>query len=680
MALILLMISACVAAFVLALVSTLIRRRSGGLLLFILVLLFSIFLEIFEFSALSSPAKWPRWKYAALLVESFLPACWLGFCLLFYREGYKRLQLWQWLLFLPAVSYLAVNAFSPVDRLFFSPDFADEKLLFVSYYGLFFYITLSLYLTLALVNLEKTFFAYPRYERWQVKFEFIGIGAILVASLLYYSQALLYRSLDMSLVPLRTTGLLVGCLLILFSQLKRGGGHRVRLSRDLTYRSIVVIAIGFYFLVLGLLGKGMLYLGGGSQKLLFVLVAFLLGVVFVVFLLSENIRRKAIVLLHKAFFAEKYDYRIHWKSLTDELGRVRSVDEVRSVILKTFCETFAMQAGALFWQHREGGAFELSGHYHLPWRHGSFAYDSDLVGRLAQGDRILDVAADGAGTLPHFEEEKIVFVIPLVFEQQLRGVILLGRRINPGETMTYEDFDLMKMLASQAVATLLNWHLVDEVVAHKEMAAMGKVTTFVMHDLKNTVSNLALAVENGRHYLDDPEFQQDMLETLDKSVERMKGLIDRLKNLEGMKSLATERVDLLELALRLVHEMSVKGIRVTGDPVFCQADPIELAKVIENLILNALDASQGEGPVELEVGQDGMAYLRCRDDGCGMPESFLRDRLFKPFETTKKKGFGIGLYQCRNIVEAHGGRIEVESQEGGGATFTVWLPGCDLAE
>ena len=113
----------------------------------------------------------------------------------------------------------------------------------------------------------------------------------------------------------------------------------------------------------------MRYLGGGSQKLIFGLIAFVLGLLLVTLLLSEGIRRKALVLLHKAFFSEKYDYRAHWKALTDELGKVRSIEEVRSVILRTFCETFAMQAGVLFWQSKGGGAFEFWDHYHLPWSH-----------------------------------------------------------------------------------------------------------------------------------------------------------------------------------------------------------------------------------------------------------------------------------------------------------------------
>jgi signal transduction histidine kinase len=114
-----------------------------------------------------------------------------------------------------------------------------------------------------------------------------------------------------------------------------------------------------------------------------------------------------------------------------------------------------------------------------------------------------------------------------------------------------------------------------------------------------------------------------------------------------------------------------------GESVASLIDRAEIGKVILNLAHNALEATGGKGPVSIEVGVndgDGSAFIRCHDQGCGMTENFIRERLFRPFESTKLKGFGIGLYQCRQIVEAHGGRIDVQSVVGQGAEFTVWLP------
>ena len=395
-------------------------------------------------------------------------------------------------------------------------------------------------------------------------------------------------------------------------------------------------------------------------------------------------RRRIKVFISKNFYRDKYDYRVHWLGFTQRLSQKGLNGRIQEEILVFFCETFSVRGALLYMRSGEGGDFQPIAGYRRSCQTESLPGRGDLVDFLQERRWVLDINALGPGSDLKFEnpfaEQEIQFVVPLFIDENLQGLILLGAPIDTGEKFSFEDYDLMKVMASQAMAVLHNQKLADQLSRDRELAAIGKVTAFVMHDLKNTLSNLALVVENGRHYLDDPEFQQDMLETLDKSVERMKGLVDRLKNLEGGKTLELEQVNLLELTMGVTEEMSSSNIQLTGEPVMCRADRFELARVVENLILNALDASNGEGHVDLEVGQAGMAYLRCRDDGCGMSESFLKDRLFKPFETTKKKGFGIGLYQCRNIVEAHGGRIEVESKEGRGTTFTVWLPGCVSAK
>jgi putative PEP-CTERM system histidine kinase len=273
-----------------------------------------------------------------------------------------------------------------------------------------------------------------------------------------------------------------------------------------------------------------------------------------------------------------------------------------------------------------------------------------------------------------FQRHEIHFGVPLLFEESLEGFILLGPPIDPGELFIFEDFDLMKVMARQATSALLNLKFAEQLSTAREMAAIGKVSAFVMHDLKNSVSNLALVVENARNYMADPAFQKDMLETLDNSVQRMKGLIERLKNFEKKTRLELASCELSALVATTVAELPKEGITVAGEPTLCLVDRFEVAKVVQNLLLNALDATAGNGPVHFEVGCDGMAYIRCRDQGCGMSAEFVREQLFKPFATTKKKGFGIGLYQCRQIVEAHGGRIEVKSGVGEGTEFTVWLP------
>ena len=104
-------------------------------------------------------------------------------------------------------------------------------------------------------------------------------------------------------------------------------------------------------------------------------------------------------------------------------------------------------------------------------------------------------------------------------------------------------------------------------------------------------------------------------------------------------------------------------------------DREQLQKVVTNLVLNADEALNGHG--NITVGTEfveGAAVLTVSDDGAGMSREFIQKSLFQPFRSTKPKGLGIGLYQTRRIVEAHGGRIDVDSEPGRGTTFKVLLP------
>jgi putative PEP-CTERM system histidine kinase len=209
------------------------------------------------------------------------------------------------------------------------------------------------------------------------------------------------------------------------------------------------------------------------------------------------------------------------------------------------------------------------------------------------------------------------------------------------------------------------------------MEAIGNVATFVAHDLKNLVSNLSLIVENSARHIHNPEFQQDMLASLDNTVTKMRKLIGRLKNLGEQHLINRQEVNLLELARKTARMFMGSEITVAGTAEIVRVDESEIQKVILNLLVNAMESSSPNDPIEIEVGHSGLPYIRVSDQGCGMSPRFLRTDLFKPFRTSKKLGLGIGLYQCRQIVLAHGGKIDVSSTEGSGSIFTVWFAAAD---
>ena len=124
---------------------------------------------------------------------------------------------------------------------------------------------------------------------------------------------------------------------------------------------------------------------------------------------------------------------------------------------------------------------------------------------------------------------------------------------------------------------------------------------------------------------------------------------------------------------RTQHEIVIN----LPEALFALVDGERVDKVMENLIINGLEAmAEKRGKLTIEAGHtaDGKPYFSVSDTGDGMSERFIAERLFHPFATTKRKGVGLGLYTCREVVGANGGTIEVKSEQGAGTTFRVVLP------
>ncbi|WP_020676368.1 XrtA/PEP-CTERM system histidine kinase PrsK [Geopsychrobacter electrodiphilus] len=562
--------------------------------------------------------------------------------------------------------------------LFFSPDFGEEKLLFLTSTGFWFYLILSCLLILPMVQLERTLSALNQHERWRVKFEIIAICVLLGTLVVYFSQTLLYRSLDMRLQDARAFALLLTICLLFYSRVYRSRGEVICISRNAAYRSMILLALGVYLLGLGMLGEGMEYMELRAHRSLMLAVAMICTVVVSLLSLSESVRRRVRVVLHKNFFQSKYDYRDQWLAFTNRVSTAGSLSGLQQAILVFFCETFGTKGGSIYLRHPEENFFSSVAYYEFQrdWR--SYLVSDPMLAELEGRDWIVNLTEVNSGLesplLETMSAAGASFIIPLRFDNKLSGFIVLAGQINQNEQLSYEDYDLMRMLARQSIATLQGISLAEQLTTVRELAAIGKVSTFVLHDLKNQVSGLSLMLDNARNYIDDPEFQQDMLETVDQTVQNMKTLISRLKNIKEKPQLITTPVDVQKIITDAVVTSGCK-VQIDGTPTLIDADDEEIYKVILNLLVNAREASANLAEVKIEYGRENSwGFVRVTDKGCGMNADFIKNRLFKPFATTKKNGLGIGLYQCRQIVEAHGGRIEVLSQPDEGSSFTLHLP------
>ncbi|MEI6205364.1 MAG: XrtA/PEP-CTERM system histidine kinase PrsK [Desulfuromonadales bacterium] len=653
------------------------EQSSSGVFMFGALLVTSL-LQLFDLCALTVSGSSFEWKRCSLFAEAFLPLCWVLASLTYSRQAspWKIGRPLQGAIIITGLLVLLPLSF-PRDAFFYAPDFPAEGVLFLGTIGYFFYVFIIACMVWAMVNFEITLTNASPEDLWKIKFDIIGLGTILVVLFFYYGQSFLYRTINMTYLPLRSFMIIVGASMIFFSQKFRHGNSRVQVSRQVAFKSFVLIAIAIYLIMLSLLGEGMKYLGASFQRSLILAFIFLSGIGLVLLFLSANFRRKIKVELLKNFFQHKHDYRTQWLRFTELLAMAKTLDELQQVILSAYCNIFEIGGAALFLHEERYSGYCMTAHYKMDPISDVFYPDNSLIRFMKESAWVVNIRDDNPEILEEngyfFGENSIFVVIPLFYSDRLEGFIALGKSIHTDGVFIYEDYDLMKTISRQASLAIMHQRLSEQITQTREIEAIGNVATFVAHDLKNLVSNLSLIVENAARHLHNPDFQEDMLMSLGNTVVNMQKLIGRLKNLGEYQSIDKQQVNLLELAERTARQLVGKLITVSGTAEIVRVDESEIQKVILNLLINGIEASEPNEPVTVEVGCSDVPYIRVADKGCGMSAHFLRTGVFKPFKTTKKQGLGIGLYQCRHIIEAHGGRIEVSSAEGSGSVFTIWF-------
>jgi putative PEP-CTERM system histidine kinase len=242
-----------------------------------------------------------------------------------------------------------------------------------------------------------------------------------------------------------------------------------------------------------------------------------------------------------------------------------------------------------------------------------------------------------------------------------------------------QDCDLLKSASDQAAASLLSIQLSQQLSQAKQLEAFQTMSTFFVHDLKNTASTLSLMLRNLPLHFDNPEFRQDALRGISKTVTHINHLITRLSLLREDLTQGRVEADLNQLVAQTLTELQetpdTELVRELRPVAKVRMDPAQMRHVVTNLVLNARDAAGPVGKVKVETSEsDGWVTLAVQDNGCGMSLDFIRRSLFRPFKTTKKNGIGIGMFQCKMIVEAHRGWIQVDSTPGKGTAFRVFLP------
>jgi len=215
----------------------------------------------------------------------------------------------------------------------------------------------------------------------------------------------------------------------------------------------------------------------------------------------------------------------------------------------------------------------------------------------------------------------------------------------------------------------------------KQFESFARLSAVLTHDLKNQILSLSLLVTNMEKKFNREGFREDAMRTLSETVENLRNLVAKLSDPRTPTKRVREQSDLTHLVERVLQrtaKQAASKYNVTAKltpNVTAVVDGKAIERVIENLVINALEAMpEGGSLFVLTSFENGNAVISVADTGKGMTQEFMRSRLFHPFATTKKKGIGLGLYSCRDIIEQHGGRIDVNSQVDVGTEFRVVLP------
>jgi putative PEP-CTERM system histidine kinase len=547
---------------------------------------------------------------------------------------------------------------------------------------------------LGLILLEQIYRNSGEAARDSLKYLVCGIGALFAYDLFLYSQAELLRGIVADAWNARGALIAFAAPLIAIAVRREPQWSLdVFVSRQAVFYTTTFMGVGAYLLLMAAGGYYVRQFGGSWGRL--GQVVFFGGALLLLVLLvgSTVLRRRARVFLSKHFYRNKYDYRLEWLRFISTLSSGHDED-VRRTAIAAIAQIFSSPAGVLWLADEASARFvpvaAWPGRLDELDRIEALPANADLPAFLARTQWIVDLkelarAPDMYGNfaLPAWlsTERGFRIVSPLLQLDRLMGFVLLFDPPPPFD-LTYEDRDLLKTVGRHVATQIAQQETDRKLTESRQFEACNRLTAFMMHDLKNSAAQLRLIVDNYERHKRNPEFIDDAMGTVANAVERITRLIDQLRGSTAPERLA--RVDLADVAREAVRRCSVRQPRPAlqrCDLALVQANPERLTTVIEHVIRNAQDATSAEGSVSVAVSHRGpQAQLIVSDTGQGMDAEFVRDRLFRPFDSTKgSKGMGVGAYQVREYIQRLAGTVEVQSSPGQGTRFTISMPVCEPA-
>jgi putative PEP-CTERM system histidine kinase len=524
-----------------------------------------------------------------------------------------------------------------------------------------------------------------RDELWSGKFLLVALGAMWAFDLFVESHALLFRRVDPELLaPRGAIQVLIVPLLAIAAARNPSWSVEIGISRGAVFHSAALVGSGLFLLLMASAGYYLRQFGGDWGPLLQVTFLVAAGILLAIVVASGRARGQLRVFISKHFFSYKYDYRIEWHRFIDTLAGAGRSGPLRERVIEAVADIMDSPGGAIWLRPPGASDFTPAATWNFPACAEAESTDGEFARYLHASERIVALPPERyppgqqAGVaLPRWLTglAEAWLVVPLRHGDRLLGFLVLRQPRAP-RSLNWEDWDLLRTVGRQAASYLAEQAAIQAVADARQLEAFNRRFAFVVHDLKNLVSPLALTLANAVEHGDDPAFQHDMLATIGDSVTRMKRMLSEL-GAEPRAQRTTAPVPVADLLERVGRTRASPALRLDPpEPALAvMADPELLATAVGHLVQNAIEAVRGIGHVTLRGCRRGeQVVVEVEDDGPGMSAQFVRDELFRPLTTTKPTGYGIGAFQARELVREMGGRLDVVSTPGVGTTIRISFP------
>ncbi|HEX6795415.1 MAG TPA: XrtA/PEP-CTERM system histidine kinase PrsK [Casimicrobiaceae bacterium] len=531
----------------------------------------------------------------------------------------------------------------------------------------------------------------PAQTRWNVKPLAVGLAGIFGIDLFYYADGVLFSHVDPDIFVSRGfANALVLPFLAIATVRNTGWTIDLHLSRGAVVQSSALLASGAFLLSVAGAGYFVRYFGGEWGRALQIELMFAAALTVALVASSGKFRSYLKVFVSKHFFSYRYDYREAWLRFTRTLSTESPGQTLAMRTVNALADLVESPAGVLF-VNEESRGFVPSGCWNMRAGDGLVRADDPFAAFLARSGWIVSidewrVAPERYGNAPIPDAVATLaspwLIVPLMSGNALLAFAVLTTPRAPID-VDWEVRDLLKTASRQAASYFGHVRATEALLEARKFDAFNRMSAFIVHDLKNLIAQLSLMLRNAQRHRDNADFQADMLATVEHVVGRMNGLMLQLRS--GATPVANARpVDLCALVRRVCGAKADARVPIDVDAqqtalVIAHEDRLE--RVIGHLLQNAIDASGPGAGVGIAVdAADAFATVRVVDRGSGMSAEFVRERLFKPFQTTKAAGMGIGVYESSQYVSSIGGEIRVDSVEGSGTRVEVRLPRADARD